>query len=111
MSAVSNNVMPAPLAASTTACVRSASIRIPKLLHPSPTSETVRSPICLDSIFWTLGRTDTFFLRDPVRVGSGAVARAAGEPGPAQRGDRPVALVDRQGGRGGRGPPAEVPSQ
>jgi hypothetical protein len=43
-SAVSNNVMPASRAASTTASVPAWSTRMPKLLQPSPTSETVRLP-------------------------------------------------------------------
>src|SRR3954447_15072671 len=41
MSAVSSNVMPSSSAASTTARVRSRSTRPPKLLQPSPTTETV----------------------------------------------------------------------
>jgi hypothetical protein len=45
MSAVSNNVTPSSRAASTTARVASWSIRPPKLLHPSPTIETVRLPM------------------------------------------------------------------
>src|SRR5687768_13494562 len=36
--------MPASIAASTTAFVCASSIRIPKLLHPTPTTETSRSP-------------------------------------------------------------------
>src|ERR1700730_13302648 len=40
MSAVSNNVMPDSIAWSTTLRVASRSIFMPKLLHPSPTSET-----------------------------------------------------------------------
>jgi hypothetical protein len=44
VSAVSNNVMPASSAASTTACVCSASIRDPKAFVPSPTVDTI-SPL------------------------------------------------------------------
>src|SRR5688500_62572 len=45
MSAVSNSVTPSSRAASTTARVAASSIRPPKLLHPTPTSETVRLPM------------------------------------------------------------------
>ena len=38
---MSNRVMPASMAASTTAAVASASMRIPKLLQPNPTVETI----------------------------------------------------------------------
>jgi hypothetical protein len=41
MSAVSNIVMPASMAASTTALVLSRSSRRPKLLQPSPVTDTV----------------------------------------------------------------------
>src|SRR4051812_16102457 len=44
MSAVSNSVMPTSRAACTTSAVRASSIRIPKLLQPSPTTETCREP-------------------------------------------------------------------
>src|SRR6516165_3339723 len=37
--------MPASNAASTTAAVPAASVRQPKLLHPMPTSDTLRDPI------------------------------------------------------------------
>src|SRR5712691_4789280 len=45
MSAVSNRVMPASSAACTTRRVAARSRRVPKLLQPTPTSET-RSPVC-----------------------------------------------------------------
>src|SRR6266540_1805042 len=45
MSAVSNSVTPASRAASTTARVPSRSTRIPKLLHPRPTTETSGPPL------------------------------------------------------------------
>src|SRR5262245_16923914 len=45
MSAVSKNVTPASSAACTTASVARSSIRRPKLLHPSPTTDTWREPI------------------------------------------------------------------
>src|SRR5882672_4437780 len=45
MSAVSNSVMPASSAAWTTACVAASSIRPPKLLQPSPTTETRNVPM------------------------------------------------------------------
>src|SRR5439155_8333603 len=45
MSAVSKWLMPASMAASTTANDRSSSMRIPKLLQPSPASDTSTSPI------------------------------------------------------------------
>src|SRR4051794_5275566 len=45
MSAVSNMVTPASSAARTTPSARSSSMRMPKLLHPSPTVETSRLPI------------------------------------------------------------------
>jgi len=41
MSAVSSSVMPASIAASTTALVASRSSRRPKLLQPSPATETI----------------------------------------------------------------------
>src|SRR2546430_15392105 len=44
MSAVSKSVIPASSAASTTARVPSRSTRRPKLLHPSPTTETSGPP-------------------------------------------------------------------
>src|SRR3954452_21216280 len=44
MSAVSNSVIPASSAASTTAWVAAASICRPKLFPPSPTTETVSGP-------------------------------------------------------------------
>src|SRR3954465_5073814 len=45
MSAVSKKVMPASSAASTTLALASASIRMPKLLQPTPTSDTRSDPI------------------------------------------------------------------
>src|SRR5215831_5474857 len=45
MLAVSKKVMPASSAACTTAAVAGSSIRRPKLLQPSPTTETRREPI------------------------------------------------------------------
>src|SRR4051812_6728101 len=42
ISAVSKNVIPASSAASTTACVSSGPIRIPKLLQPRPSTDTAR---------------------------------------------------------------------
>src|SRR5687767_8275147 len=50
MSAVSKKLIPASRAALRTAAVRSASNRPPKLLHPSPTTETSSDPIRLFSI-------------------------------------------------------------
>src|SRR5688572_2731940 len=44
MSAVSKSVMPASSAARTTAVLRSSSMRVPKLLQPSPTRETSSDP-------------------------------------------------------------------
>src|SRR4051812_18518172 len=45
MSAVSNRVMPSSRAASTTARVAASSMRPPKLLQPTPTTDTCRLPI------------------------------------------------------------------
>src|SRR5215470_10669727 len=41
MSAVSSSVMPASIAASTTALVPARSTRLPKLLQPSPAADTI----------------------------------------------------------------------
>jgi hypothetical protein len=45
MSAVSKKLIPASRAASTTFAVVAASMRQPKLLHPMPTTETLRDPM------------------------------------------------------------------
>src|SRR3954454_5088979 len=50
MSAVSNSVMPASSAACTTSPVRASSMRMPKLLQPSPTTETSSEPMVLVSM-------------------------------------------------------------
>src|SRR3954447_12929269 len=54
MSAVSKNVIPESRAAATTALVWSASIRMPKLLQPSPTRLTVSEPMVRVSMLRTL---------------------------------------------------------
>src|SRR3954453_12195001 len=55
MSAGSKTVIPASSAAWTTALLSSSSFRVPKLLQPSPTNDTVRLPILRVSMRGTLG--------------------------------------------------------
>src|ERR1700686_226370 len=50
MSAASNRLMPALIAAATTSLVASAPMRHPKLLQPRPTTETSNDPILRVSI-------------------------------------------------------------
>src|SRR5687768_16043622 len=72
--------MPASIAASTTRCVAAASIRPPKLLHPSPTSETSRLPIFRVSMTATLRR------------GERRLASLVGRAADALHGDAPIPL-------------------
>src|SRR5580765_3908299 len=67
MSAVSNRLLPASRAASTTARVAVSSMRPPKLLQPIPTTDTSRLPIARVSMRRTYCQAMASF--DPGRVG------------------------------------------
>src|SRR3954462_705773 len=93
--------MPASRAAWTTAALRSSSMRIPKLLHPSPTSVTSSDPTFRISILGSIGSGQM------LNAGSGSEAR--------QRSDRAAGNLtapQRKGDRGARagveGDPAEA---
>src|SRR5262249_14787817 len=73
-SAVSKKLMPASSGASTTAAVPAASVRQPKLLHPRPTSDTLRDPSLRDSTAFHYSRVE--FQKAPMDNGKRDSAQA-----------------------------------
>src|ERR1700722_9804648 len=102
MSAVSNSVMPSSSALCTTARVCSASHRMPKLLHPRPTAETLSPelPRLRNSIFDPLGVVSgcRFWRKEDERshldtLARGGVGRARGIFEGGMRGEARAAPV------------------
>src|SRR5262245_38866286 len=90
MSAVSKWLMPTSSAASTTCFDASSSIRMPKLLHPRPATDTSRLPTVRMSMVRLLGVVVPRGSGPPTLLPAGV-----GEPGPGSWGCRvPSAPVD-----------------